>query len=88
MLSSSHRLTIRPTVKCYKRRIWNYKLADYDKNRELFAHSRLETLVNNDTSNDIVDNIMTCIIKAAEEAIPNKIVTMRPTEYPWMAQTR
>ena len=48
------------------------------------SRSHLETTVNNNNFDEVVDDITNCIIKAGQEAIPNKIVTVRPTDYHWI----
>ena len=53
---------LRPSVKTFKRRIWNYNLAVYDLYRTLLS----------------------AILSAAEESIPNKTITVRPAEHPWI----
>ena len=76
---------LRPANKTFKRKIWNYKLANFDRYRELLHESNLEEKVNR--SNDIDENvkcISEAIISAANESIPNKIVTIRPEEHPWI----
>ena len=72
----------RLTLKSFKRRIWNYNLADYDKYRDLLYRSDLImdlTLVNID---DVVQNITGEMHNASLEAIPNKVFTNRPSNQP------
>ena len=75
---------IRPTLKSFKRRIWNYNLADYDKYRDLLFRSDLIMDLTLDNIDDAVQNITEEIHNASLEAIPNKVVTIRPSDHPWV----
>ena len=75
---------IRPTFKSFKRRIWNYNLADYDKYRDLLSRSDLIMDLTLDNIDDVVQNITEEIHNASLEAIPNKVVTIRPSGHPWV----
>ena len=77
----------RPKIKNFKRRIWIYKLADYDKYRRLLSESELVTQLEQDS--DIIGSsnvklINQTILKAAENSIPNKVVTIKPNDHPWI----
>ena len=76
---------LRPHCKTFKRKIWNYKLADYTKYRSLLTDSNLEEKMNSTTNldqnaNDITDTLT----NIAEQAIPSKHITVRPKEHPWI----
>ena len=76
---------LRPENKTYKRKVWNYKLADFHGYRETLSDYNLEEKIN--LSNDIDENInciSEAIMSAAEQAIPNKIATIRPDDHPWI----
>ena len=76
---------LRPENKTYKRKVWNYKLADFNGYREILSDYNLEEKVS--LSNDIDENInciSEAITSAAEQAIPNKMATVRPDEHPWI----
>ena len=76
---------LRPQNKAFKRRIWNYNLADFDKYRHVLTKSNLEEKLQQTT--DIDQNtkeVTETIIYAADQAIPNRYVTIRPTEHPWI----
>ncbi|MEW8546213.1 MAG: reverse transcriptase family protein [Candidatus Thiodiazotropha sp.] len=75
---------IRPTLKSFKRRIWNYNLADYDKYRDLLSRSDLIRDLTLNNIDDVIQNITEDIHKASLESIPNKIVTIRPSDHPWI----
>ena len=74
----------RPTFKRFKRRIWNYNLADYDKYRDLLSRSDLIMDITLDYIDDVVQNITEEIHNASLEAIPNKVVTIRPSDHLWV----
>ncbi|MCG8113232.1 MAG: reverse transcriptase domain-containing protein, partial [Candidatus Thiodiazotropha taylori] len=76
---------IRPSTKSFKRKIWNYKLADYDTYRTLLSESNL--IENLQTDNDIDSNVKlvsSAILTSAESAIPNKIITVKASDLPWV----
>ena len=76
---------LRPAMKTYSRRIWNYKLADFDKFRELLSDYNLIAKVEETTDLDLnAQQITDALFFAAEHSIPNKVVTIRPSEAPWI----
>ena len=76
---------LRPSVKTFKRRIWNYNLADYDLYRTLLSeHNLVENLNLNEDIDENVKHITDAIFSAAEQSIPNKTITVRPAEHPWI----
>ena len=69
----------------FRRKIWNYRLADYDKYRMILMDSELLQKIEVDENIDQnIQVISDTIIKAAEESIPNKIVTIKPDDHPWI----
>ena len=69
----------------YKRRIWNFQLADYEKYKRLLTELNIiEKIESERNINKNVQDISDAIIKAAEISIPNKIITVRPTDPPWI----
>ena len=60
--------------------------ADYNRYRKILTEVDLYTIVNRMQENvDSIARILnTSILDAAEQSIPNKIVTIRPTDSPWM----
>ena len=79
-----HLKFLRPTVKSYKRRVWKYPLADFNKYREQLTNYDLQNKI--ESNSNIDDNVLCiadCIMQASQESIPNKIVTIRPNENPW-----
>ena len=76
---------LRPVLKTYTRRIWNYKLADFNKFRSSLTEYNLTAKVEETTDLDInAQQITDSLIYAAEKSIPNKVVTIRPSESPWI----
>ena len=76
---------LRPENKTYKRKVGNYKMADFNGYREILSDYSFEEKVN--LSNDTEENInciSEAITSASEQAIPNKIATIRPDEHPWI----
>ena len=76
---------LRPSVTTFKRQIWNYTLADYNLYRTLLSEQNLtEQLNHNDDIDENTKLITEAIISAAEQSIPSKTITVRPTELPWL----
>ena len=76
---------IRPQNKAFKRKVWNYKLADFKRYREILADYNLEENLNLSTDTDkTINHITEAIMSAAEQAIPNKVATIIPAEHPWI----
>ena len=68
----------------YKRKIWNYERADFAKYRQLLSEHDLSTRVRQNDIDTSVQIINDAIFDAAEKSIPNKVVTIRPNDYPWI----
>ena len=76
---------LRAYIPSYKRRIWNFQLADYEKYKRLLNESNILEKIESERNIDKnVQDISDAIIKAAEISIPNKIITVRPTDPPWI----
>ena len=76
---------LRPSVKTYKRRVWLYPQADFTRYRELLSEYNFEEDIERNT--DLEHNvkyITNALIEASEKSIPNKIVTIRPKDHPWI----
>ena len=79
----------RPSTISFKRKIWNYKLADYDKYRRLISEFNLVEHLQ--TDNDIDSNVQcisTAILSAADKAISNKVITVKLSDQPWVTCRR
>ena len=68
----------------YNRRIWKYE--ETIKYRQILLDVDLHEIVRNSRDNvDIIaQKINSTILTAAEQSIPNKVVTIRPADQPWM----
>ena len=76
---------IRPQNKTFKRKVWNFKLGNFERYREILADYNLEEKGNLSTDIDEnINHITEAIMSAAEQAIPNKVATIRPAEHPWI----
>ena len=76
---------LRAYIPAYKRRIWNFQLADYEKYKRLLTELNIIEKIESERNIDKnVQDISDAIIKAAEISIPNKIITVRPTDPPWI----
>ena len=81
--------SLRPSVKTYKRRVWLYPQADFTRYRELLSECNFEENIERNT--DLEHNmkyITNALIEASEKSIPNKIVTIRPKDHPWITCIR
>ncbi|MCG8113671.1 MAG: reverse transcriptase domain-containing protein [Candidatus Thiodiazotropha taylori] len=75
----------RPHPPSFQRKIWYYKLADYDKFRAILSESNLLEKVEIDDNIDHNVQVLTeTTFRAAEESIPNKTVTIKPECHPWI----
>lgn len=76
---------LRPSFKSYKRHIWSYNLADYELFRTIITAQNLVDIVkSNEDINENVRHLTESISSAAKQSIPNKTVTVRPAEHPWI----
>ena len=71
---------IRPKVNTYKRKIWNYQRADFEKYRQLLREHDLTNKIRNKELDSSVQSVADAIF----DAIPNKLVNIRPSDYPWI----
>ena len=76
---------LRPSTKTFKRRIWNYKMADFDKYRVVLSeYNLLGRLEQTNNIDENAQHITEALLLAAESTIPNKTVTIRPSTHPWI----
>ena len=74
-----------PRAHSFKRKLWFYKLADYNKCRELLCEAYLENIIQSNDNTDLNIKVITdAIVPAAEKSIPNKIITVKPNDFPWI----
>ena len=75
----------KPVVNTYKHKIWLYDRGDYETYRsELNSIDWNSIVATNDSLDIIADSVCKVIISTATNNIPNKTVTIRPNEVPWM----
>ncbi|KAK3085741.1 hypothetical protein FSP39_008065 [Pinctada imbricata] len=65
------------------RKIWLYKEGDYDAYRNDISNIDIDNIINNDP-NESANRITDKILEIASCRIPNKIVTIRKSDYPWI----
>ena len=68
---------------CFKRKIWKYESGDYDLLNQLIYDFDWTT-VEHDTINTYAENFTNKILKICVSAIPSKVVTIRPSDPPWV----
>ena len=69
----------------FKRKVWNYNKADYNKFRSILLESDiLQKIEADDNIDHNVQVLNDTLIKAAEESIPNKMVLIKPDDHPWI----
>ena len=74
---------LRPTIKTYKRRIWNYKTADFGSFREILNKRNLEAML--ESTLDVDTNVQQntdALFSAADQSILNKVICIRLAEHP------
>ncbi|XP_045210645.2 uncharacterized protein LOC123562055 [Mercenaria mercenaria] len=73
----------KPRQSCFKRRIWQYDRCNFNDFRQELETCDWNVLNNNDieATADIISDIIT---SAASKTIPNKVITVRPNDIPWM----
>ena len=70
---------------CFKRQIWLYDRGNYNLYREKLQRVDWDELINSGNSlDDLCESFSNVILQAAGETIPNKIITVRKTDPPWM----
>jgi len=74
----------KPKCNTYKRRIWLYDRGDYGLYNEKLASVDWDTWLNNENTKELTNNVTNKILQVAQETIPNKQVTIRPSDNPWM----
>ena len=70
-------------TRTYKRKIWTFSKTDFQDYQTNLKNQDWDALISNDI--DLTcSNINNCIIDVATKTIPNKVITSRPSEPPWM----
>lgn len=70
--------------RAYKRNIWDYKNADFDKLTHLIAESNWSSCIceGNYISQAAV-NLTNHFLSCVRECVPEKTITIRPNDKPW-----
>lgn len=69
--------------KAYVRRMWDFSKADFDLYRQNLNKVNWENIFMDQNINVICDRFTENVFLAAQNAIPNKLVTVRPADKPW-----
>ena len=81
VLYLKHRKVVRKT---FRRHIWLYDKGDYVKYRNKLNRIDWDNILEMDDVNKCAEQFSDSIMLAARESIPNKIVTIRPSELSWI----
>ena len=76
----------KPKVQCYKRHIWRYDRGDYYIMRALSSITNWHSLQDDDVDKYAL-NLTNKILHIAKECIPKRVVTIRPSDPPWITTT-
>ena len=72
-------------AKSFKRLIWLYDDGDYDRFREMLNSQDWDTIIqSNHSINDLAQEFTKILSESAKQTIPNKNVTIRKNDPPWM----
>ncbi|VDI21638.1 Hypothetical predicted protein [Mytilus galloprovincialis] len=70
---------------CFKRKIWLYDRGDYDLFRRMLSDVNWNDFIESSNNVDVlVERFSELLIDFASKAIPNKNITVRKTDPPWM----
>ena len=68
----------------YKRKVWLYKNADFDRLNSLITNTDWETLImRTDNVHNATVNFSHTFFSHIRESIPEKLITIRPKDKPW-----
>ena len=73
----------KPKVKAFKRHIWNYNNGDYDLFRNKALNIDWDSL-KDENIDTYATNINNTILTITSECIPNKCITVKPSDPPWI----
>ena len=72
-------------AKSFKRLIWLYEDGDYDRFHEMLNSQDWDTIIqSNHSINDLAQEFTKILTESAKQTIPNKNVTIRKNDPPWM----
>ena len=77
----------KPKTSNYKRHVWLYDRGDYNEFRNKLQSINWENTLNSNNIDQTASTISDTIISAASQTIPNKQVTIRPDDIPWINNT-
>ena len=70
--------------RAYKRKIWDYKNADFDKLNLLIAESNWSFLISEANNvSEAAENFTAHFLSCVRECVPEKNITIRPNDKPW-----
>ena len=70
-------------LKAFKRHIWNYNNGDYDLLRNKALNIDWDSL-KDESIDTYATNISNTILTITSECIPNKFITVKPSDPPWI----
>jgi hypothetical protein len=74
---------VKPKKLNFKRKIWKYNHGDYDLLRRKVNNINWHDIINDDIDNYAL-NFSNTIIELTSKCVPNKTVTIKPDEPPWI----
>ena len=72
-------------AKPYQRLMWDFKNADFDKFRTQLSNGDLTVLIEVNDVNEACQKFTEKLLSTAKGCIPNKVVTVRPSDKPWFS---
>ncbi|XP_053402799.1 uncharacterized protein LOC128558047 [Mercenaria mercenaria] len=77
----------KPINTTFKRKVWLYDKGNYDQYKTILHNTTWDTIIENTDLNKATEDITHAILTAAQQSIPNKTVTIRPNDIPWLNNT-
>jgi hypothetical protein len=68
----------------FKRKVYLYDIADFSSYREQLSQVNFDNLFASDDIDSITRSIVKIFINEADKAIPNRIITVRKDNPPWL----
>jgi hypothetical protein len=68
----------------FKRKVYLYDRADFSSYREQLSQVNFDNLLASDDIDSITRSIVKILINEADKAIPNRIITVRKDNPPWL----
>ena len=73
----------KPKLKAFKRHIWSYDIGNYEVLRDKAQNTDWDSL-RDDNLDTYATNISNSVLAMASECIPNKHITVKPSDPPWI----